>query len=48
MLWWHWSILGLSLIGVEILTSWWAGKFLFPLLRNGRIDGERINLVWAY
>ena len=29
MLWWHWSILGLSLIGVEILTLGGLGNFYF-------------------
>jgi membrane protein implicated in regulation of membrane protease activity len=29
MLWWHWSILGLSLVGVEILTLGGLGNFYF-------------------
>ena len=29
MLWWHWAILGLSLIGVEILTLGGLGNFYF-------------------
>jgi membrane protein implicated in regulation of membrane protease activity len=29
MLWWHWSILGLSLIGIEILTLGGLGNFYF-------------------
>ena len=29
MLWWHWSILGLVLIGVEILTLGGLGNFYF-------------------
>ena len=29
MLWWHWGILGLSLIGVEILTLGGLGNFYF-------------------
>ena len=29
MLWWHWSILGLILIGVEILTLGGLGNFYF-------------------
>ena len=29
MLWWHWSILGLVLIGIEILTLGGLGNFYF-------------------
>ncbi len=29
MLWWHWSILGFSLIGIEILTLGGLGNFYF-------------------
>lgn len=29
MLWWHWAILGFSLIGVEILTLGGLGNFYF-------------------
>ena len=29
MLWWHWSILGLSLVGIEILTLGGLGNFYF-------------------
>ena len=29
MLWWHWSILGFSLVGVEILTLGGLGNFYF-------------------
>ena len=47
MLWWHWSILGFepSWSGNPYLR--WAWEFLFPLLWNGRIDGERVHLGWA-
>lgn len=29
MLWWHWAILGLSLIGIEVLTLGGLGNFYF-------------------
>ena len=29
MFWWHWSILGLSLVGIEILTLGGLGNFYF-------------------
>jgi membrane protein implicated in regulation of membrane protease activity len=52
MLWWHWSILGLSLIGVEILTLGGLGNFYFlffgvaALMVSGLTWAGLIEAAW--
>lgn len=52
MLWWHWSILGLSLIGVEILTLGGLGNFYFlffgvaALMVSGLTWSGLIEAAW--
>jgi membrane protein implicated in regulation of membrane protease activity len=52
MLWWHWSILGLSLVGVEILTLGGLGNFYFlffgvaALMVSGLTWAGLIEAAW--
>ena len=52
MLWWHWSILGLSLIGIEILTLGGLGNFYFlffgmaALMVSGLTWSGLIEAAW--
>ncbi len=52
MLWWHWSILGLSLIGLEILTLGGLGNFYFlffgvaALMVSGLTWSGLIGAAW--
>ncbi len=45
MLWWHWAILGLSLVGIEILTLGGLGNFYF--LFFGMAALMVTGLTWA-
>ena len=45
MLWWHWAILGLSLVGIEILTLGGLGNFYF--LFFGLAALMVTGLTWA-
>ena len=45
MLWWHWSILGLSLVGVEILTLGGLGNFYFLFFGMAALMVS--GLTWA-
>jgi len=45
MLWWHWSILGFALIGIEILTLGGLGNFYF--LFFGMAGLIVSGLTWA-
>lgn len=52
MLWWHWSIIGLSLIGIEILTLGGLGNFYFlffgvaALMVSGLTWSGLIEAAW--
>ena len=52
MLWWHWSILGLSLVGVEILTLGGLGNFYFlffgvaALMVSGLTSAGLVDAAW--
>jgi len=52
MLWWHWSILGLSLVGIEILTLGGLGNFYFlffgvaALMVSGLTWSGLIEAAW--
>jgi hypothetical protein len=52
MLWWHWSILGFVLIGIEILTLGGLGNFYFlffgmaALMVSGLTWAGVIEVVW--
>ena len=45
MLWWHWSILGLSLVGIEILTLGGLGNFYFLFFGMAALMVS--GLTWA-
>ncbi len=52
MLWWHWAILGLSLIGAEILTLGGLGNFYFlffgmaSLMVSGLTSAGLVEAAW--
>jgi hypothetical protein len=52
MLWWHWSILGLSLVGIEILTLGGLGNFYFlffgmaALMVSGLTWAGLVEVAW--
>ena len=52
MLWWHWSILGFSLVGIEILTLGGLGNFYFlffgvaALLVSGLTWAGLVEAAW--
>jgi len=52
MLWWHWAILGLSLVGIEILTLGGLGNFYFlffgmaALMVSGLTSSGLIEAAW--
>ena len=52
MLWWHWAVLGFSLIGVEILTLGGLGNFYFlffgmaALMVTGLTWSGLIDAAW--
>ncbi len=45
MLWWHWSILGFSLVGIEILTLGGLGNFYFLFFGTAALMVS--GLTWA-
>ena len=45
MIWWHWMVLGLVLLGVEILTLGGLGEFLFLVLWRLGFNRRRDRLV---
>jgi hypothetical protein len=45
MLWWHWAILGFSLVGVEILTLGGLGNFYFLFFGMAALMVS--GLTWA-
>ena len=45
MLWWHWAILGLSLVGIEILTLGGLGNFYFLFFGTAALMVS--GLTWA-
>ena len=45
MLWWHWAILGFSLVGIEILTLGGLGNFYFLFFGVGALMVS--GLTWS-
>jgi membrane protein implicated in regulation of membrane protease activity len=52
MLWWHWAIIGLSLVGIEILTLGGLGNFYFlffgmaALMVSGLTSAGFVDAAW--
>ncbi len=52
MLWWHWAILGFSLVGIEILTLGGLGNFYFlffgmaALMVSGLTWAGLVEVAW--